>query len=140
MTQSMIKSALKAGHMKGEMMWLTSQSPEDAINCAIFAALVQQTATKILLPNPDAKWEGYEIGLTEKEFEKLKELKESRTMLIKQSGSSVFAKMDLFGFDEFIPVLSGSETGLSIFDEIIAEKGDVAPDIWIPELLKRLNG
>ncbi len=43
-------------------------------------------------------------------------------MLIKQSGSSVFAKMDLFGFDEFIPVLSGSETGLSIFDEIIAEK------------------
>ncbi len=24
-------------------------------------------------------------------------------MLIKQSGSSVFAKMDLFGFDEFIP-------------------------------------
>ena len=78
---------------------------------------------------------------TEKEFEKLKELtKESRTMLIKQSGSSVFAKMDLFGFDEFIPVLSGSETGLSIFDEIIAEKGDVAPDIWIPELLKRLNG
>ncbi|HHZ5910356.1 TPA: conjugal transfer protein [Escherichia coli] len=142
MTQSMIKSALKAGRMKGEMMWLTSQSPEDAINCAIFAALVQQTATKILLPNPDAKWEGYkEIGLTEKEFEKLKELtKESRTMLIKQSGSSVFAKMDLFGFDEFIPVLSGSETGLSIFDEIIAEKGDVAPDIWIPELLKRLNG
>lgn len=67
MTQSMIKSALKAGRMKGEMMWLTSQSPEDAINCAIFAALVQQTATKILLPNPDAKWEGYkEIGLTEK--------------------------------------------------------------------------
>ncbi|STM65173.1 conjugal transfer protein [Escherichia coli] len=47
MTQDMIKSALKAGRMKGEMMWLTSQSPEDAINCAIFAALVQQTATKI---------------------------------------------------------------------------------------------
>ncbi|WP_341485287.1 hypothetical protein WHU37_27445 (plasmid) [Escherichia coli] len=44
------------------------------------------------------------------------------------------------GAVQFIPVLSGSETGLSIFDEIIAEKGDVAPDIWIPELLKRLNG
>lgn len=141
MTQSMIKSALKAGRMKGEMMWLTSQSPEDAINCAIFPALVQQTATKILLPNPDAKWEGYkEIGLTEKEFKKLRDLaKESRTMLIKQSGSSVFAKMELFGFDDFIPVLSGSETGLSIFDEIIAEKGNVSPDIWIPELLDRLR-
>lgn len=73
MTQSMIKSALKAGRMKGEMMWLTSQSPEDAINCAIFAALVQQTATKILLPNPDAKWEGYkEIGLTEKSLKNSK--------------------------------------------------------------------
>lgn len=55
----MIKSALKAGRLKNEMMWLTSQSPEDAVNCAIFAALVQQTATKILLPNPDAEFDGY---------------------------------------------------------------------------------
>lgn len=141
LTQSMIKEALKAGRMKGEMMWLTSQSPEDAINCVIFPALVQQTATKILLPNPDAKLDGYkEIGLTEKEFKKLKALaKESRTMLIKQSGASVFAKMDLYGFDEFMPVLSGSKEGLAIFDEIIAEQGDISPDIWIPELLKRLN-
>ncbi len=59
LTQDMIKSALKAGRLKNEMMWLTSQSPEDAVNCAIFAALVQQTATKILLPNPDAEFDGY---------------------------------------------------------------------------------
>lgn len=43
-------------------------------------------------------------------------------MLIKQSGSSVFAKMDLFGFDEFIPVLSGSETGLSILMRLLLKK------------------
>ncbi|OLF56779.1 conjugal transfer protein [Aeromonas veronii] len=141
LTQAMIKSALKAGRMKGETMWLTSQSPEDAIECAIFAALVQQTPTKILLPNPDANWSGYEkIGLTLKEFEKLKALTlESRTMLIKQSGSSCFAKMDLYGFDDFLPIISGSMEGIMICEQIRRELNTENPDIWIPELLKRLK-
>ncbi|MGL5290035.1 MAG: hypothetical protein ACRC9N_11245 [Aeromonas sp.] len=141
LTQAMIKSSLKAGRMKGEMMWLTSQSPEDAINCEIFAALVQQTATKIMLPNPDAEFDGYQkIGLTEKEFKRLKSLgKESRTMLIKQSGSSCFAKMDLYGFDEFLPVISGTMEGITLCETIRSDLGTENPDIWIPELLKQLK-
>lgn len=141
LTQAMIKSSLKAGRMKGEMMWLTSQSPEDAIDCAIFAALVQQTPTKILLPNPDAVFSGYEkIGLTVKEFEKLKQLPlDSRTMLIKQSGSSCFAKMDLHGYDDFLPIISGSMEGIMICEQIRREMNTDNPDIWIPELLKRLK-
>lgn len=141
LTQAMIKSSLKAGRMKGEMMWLTSQSPEDAIDCAIFAALVQQTPTKILLPNPDAVFSGYEkIGLTAKEFEKLKQLPlDSRTMLIKQSGSSCFAKMDLHGYDDFLPIISGSMEGIMICEQIRREMNTDNPDIWIPELLKRLK-
>lgn len=137
----MIKGALKAGRLKGEMMWLTSQSPEDAINCAIFAALVQQTATKIFLPNPDAEWEGYKkMGLTEKEFKRLKALtKESRTMLIKQSGSSAFAKMDLYGFDDFLPVISGTTEGIALCEKIRHELGTDNPDVWIPEFTKQIN-
>lgn len=140
LTQAMIMGSLKAGRLKGEMMWLTSQSPEDAINCAIFAALVQQTPTKVFLPNPDADWEGYKkIGLTEKEFSRLKKLgKESRTMLIKQSGESAFAKMDLYGFDDFLPVISGTTEGIQICKQIWQEMGD-DPDIWIPEFRKRLK-
>ena len=54
LTQALMKQILKAGRLKNEFMILSSQSPEDAINCEIFAAIVQQTATKIFLPNPDA--------------------------------------------------------------------------------------
>lgn len=138
MTQALIKASLKAGRMKGEMMWLTSQSPEDAINCQIFAALVQQTPTKILLPNPDAKYSGYkEIGLTEKEFRQLKKLKlESRTMLIKQSGSSAFAKMDLVGFDDFLPVISCSMKGIKLCEKIREEIGSDDPELWYPPFIE----
>lgn len=140
MTQEMIKGSLKAGRMKGEMIWLTSQSPEDAINCAIFAAIVQQTSTKICLPNPDAQAEGYQkIGLTRKEFALLKSLgRESRTMLIKQSNSSVFAKMDLYGFDDYLPVISGSQAGVRLCEKIRERLGTDDPNIWIPVFLKEL--
>lgn len=137
MTQEMIKDILKAGRMKGEMMWLTSQSPEDAVNCAIFAAIVQQTSTKICLPNPDAEWAGYKsIGLTAKEFDLLVKLgKESRTMLIKQSNSSVFAKLDLYGFDDYLPIISGSKSGTQLCELIRTDYGD-NPNDWIPIFTK----
>lgn len=140
MTQEMINSALKAGRMKGEMIWLTSQSPEDAVNCAIFAAIVQQTSTKICLPNPSAQWSGYKsIGLTAKEFSLLKALsRESRTMLIKQSSSSVFAKMDLYGFDDYLPVISGSQAGVALCEKLRKELGTDDPNVWIPEFIKQL--
>lgn len=141
MTQEMIKASLKAGRMKGEMMWLTSQSPEDAINCEIFAAIVQQTSTKVCLPNPDARWSGYkEIGLTRKEFDLLRGLgRESRTMLIKQSNSSIFAKMDLYGFDDYLPIISGSKKGVAICEKLISELGTNDPNVWIPLFLDEIK-
>ncbi|EDQ2484875.1 type IV secretion system protein VirB4 [Salmonella enterica subsp. enterica serovar Oranienburg] len=134
MTQALIQASLKAGRMKGEMMWLTSQSPEDAIDCAIFAPIVQQTPTKALLPNPDAVYDGYKkIGLTEKEFRQLKKLGlESHIMLIKQSGSSAFAKMDLVDFDEFLPVISGSKKGIQLCEKIRSFLGTDDPEQWLP--------
>lgn len=141
-TQAQIKSALKAGRLKGEMMWLTSQSPEDAISCQIFAAIVEQTPTKIFLPNPDANYDGYrQVGLNEKEFSRLKRLgKESRTMLIKQSGASVFVKMDLYGFDDFLPIISGSTEGITLAEKIRSELMTNDPDVWVPEFIRRIKG
>lgn len=141
LTQEMIKASLRAGRMKGEMIWLTSQAPEDAVNCGIFTEIVNQTSTKICLPNPSAQFDGYKkIGLTEKEFSLLKKLdRDSRTMLIKQSNSSVFAKMDLFGFDEFLPILSGTRAGTVLCKKIIDELGTDNPNVWIPEFLKRIK-
>lgn len=141
LTQTLINKILKAGRMKGEFIWLVSQSPEDAVNCAIFSAIVQQTPTKILLPNPDAPEAPYlQIGLTSKEFNELIKLdKESRIFLIKQSGTSCFAKMDLFGFDDFLPIISGSKPGIALCEKIRMEMGTDDPDVWIPEFQRILR-
>ena len=72
-TQNMIKQTLKTGRLTGEFIGLVSQSPADAIQCEIFPAIVEQTPTKIMLPNPEAVYDdemiGYKrVGLTEKGF------------------------------------------------------------------------
>ncbi|GAB7222900.1 VirB4 family type IV secretion/conjugal transfer ATPase [Vibrio owensii] len=138
LTQAVMKRALKTGRLMNEFMVLSSQSPEDAIHCEIFPAIVQQTATKVYLPNPDAEYDAYrQCNLTQGEFDKLKALdKQSRTMLIKQSNTSCFAKLDLGGFDEFLPIISGSTDDIVLCETIRAEVGN-DPDLWIPELLKR---
>ncbi|OCH65470.1 conjugal transfer protein TraE [Vibrio diabolicus] len=138
LTQAVMKRALKTGRLMNEFMVLSSQSPEDAILCDIFPAIVQQTATKVYLPNPDAEYDAYQkCNLTQGEFNKLKALdKQSRTMLVKQSNTSCFAKLDLGGFDEFLPIISGTTDDITLCEAIRAEVGN-HPDNWIPELLKR---
>ncbi|OEF63590.1 conjugal transfer protein TraE [Vibrio cyclitrophicus 1F175] len=139
LTQSLMKTVLKAGRLKNEFMVLSSQSPEDAINCEIFAAIVQQTATKIFLPNPDAEYQAYkQCNVTEGEFIKLKRLdKTSRTFLVKQSNTSCFAKLDLWGFDEHLPIISGTDEDIYSCEKIRAEFGD-DPDVWIPKLQQHI--
>lgn len=140
LTQSSMKKTLKAGRLKNEFMMLSSQSPEDAINCQIFAAIIQQTATKIYLPNPDAEYEGYaRCNVTQKEFKRLKMLaKESRTFLVKQSNTSAFAKLDLHGFEDHLKIYSGSDTEISVCESVRLRVGN-NPNDWIPELLKEVN-
>ncbi len=140
-TQKIILDILKTGRKVDEFIVLVSQSPEDAINSPIFAAIVQQTPTKIFLPNPAAKYEGYkDCNLTRKEFERLKELREdSRTFLVKQGNQSVFAVLDLYGFDDELAVISGSSDNVAILEEITAEVGH-DPDKWLPIFQERRKG
>ena len=51
--QDIMLKILKTDRKRGGWLILVSQSPEDAISCPIFPAIVQQTPTKIFLPNPD---------------------------------------------------------------------------------------
>ncbi|ARR10594.1 MULTISPECIES: conjugal transfer protein TraE [Vibrio harveyi group] len=133
-TQELMKSVLKAGRLKNEFMFLTSQSPEDAINCPIFAAIVQQTPTKILLPNPAGEYDSYrKLGLSDKEVLGVLKLgKESRTFLVKQSNDSAFAKLDLYGFDEFLPIISGTTDDIKLCEAIRELINSDDPEKWIP--------
>ena len=138
LTQEQLKNSLKSGRMEYEMVWLISQQPVDAINCAIFHEINEGVAIRILLPNPAAEWEHYKkINLTRKEFRRLKSLaKTSRTFLIKKSNTSVFGCMDLHGFDEFLPVLSGDKYGVAAAEEIMKRIGSKDPNDWIPIFIK----
>ncbi|MDF0862386.1 hypothetical protein P1S83_25170, partial [Escherichia coli] len=44
--------------------------------------------------------------------------------------------MDLHGFDEFLPVLSGDKYGVQAAEEIIKRIGSSNPNDWIPIFIK----
>lgn len=134
-TQDLMLKSLKTGRKIEEFVILVSQSPEDALNCPIASEIIQQTATKIYLPNPDAKWESYEkCNMTRREFDQYKRLeKESRTFLIKQSHQSAFAMLDLHGMSDELAVLSGSTDNIAIWEDVWREYApalDVAMTIF----------
>lgn len=135
-TRAMMEDVLKAGRKRGEFMLLVTQSPEETIASPIFPTIVQQTPTKILLPNTGAKYEGgYElIGLTPKEFSELKTLsKDSRAFLIKQGLQSSFAVLNLYGYNDEIAILSGTKENVAILDELQTHfKDKVTSDVWLP--------
>lgn len=139
-TRNMIEDVLKAGRKRGEFMLLVTQSPEETIKSEIFPTIVQQTPTKILLPNTEAEYQneqggGYSrIGLTRKEFEQLKGLsKDSRTFLVKQGHQSSFGVLNLYGMNDEIAVLSGTKQNVELFDDIMAylPEGTKSHD-WLP--------
>lgn len=112
-----------------------TQSPKQVLQSKIAHAIVEQTATKIFLPNPSADYKDYVEGfkLTEKEYQIIRGLGEkSRQFLIKQGGSSVVAELDLKGMDNTLAVLSGNTATALLTERLIEQYGE-NPDVWLPE-------
>ncbi len=137
---SFAKDQLKTIRKKDGFVVLDSQEPEDALKHPIASTLIGQTATKILFPYPDAKRETYIDGLSlsEREFRLIKEeLGEgSRRFLIKQSGNTVVAKLDLKGFDDDLAILSTKEKTAELARTLIEEFGD-EPAKWLPHFMEQ---
>ena len=103
---------------------------------------MQQTPTKIFLPNPDAEYKNsYErCGITEKEYRELVELSvDSRTFLVKQSTQSAFAKLDLHGFSDEMAVLSGSSDNVELLHRVMAEYNSQDPSIWYEPFIQAVR-
>lgn len=137
-TANQILDVLKTGRRRDEFIVLVTQSPEDAIQSPLLPAILQQTPTKIYLPNPDAEYTtpdggGYSrFGLTIKEFQKLKALGlESRKFLVKQGSQSSIAKLDLEGMGDDIAVLAMAADEFPILEAAKAQAG-THPDQWVP--------
>lgn len=119
-----------------------TQSPRQVLNSPIAFAIIEQTATKIFLPNPAADRKDYIEGfkLTEREYEIIKGLGEkSRRFLVKQGQNSVVAELNLRGFDDELAVLSGNTATSSLVEKLVAELGE-DPAKWLPEFHRIRKG
>lgn len=137
-TAAQILDVLKTGRRRDEFIVLVTQSPEDAIQSPLLPAILQQTPTKVYLPNPDAEYTtpdggGYSrFGLTIKEFQKLKKLGlQSRMFLVKQGSQSNVAKLDLNGMGDDIAVLAMAAEDFEFLRQAKATAGN-HPDQWVP--------
>lgn len=119
-----------------------TQSPKQVLKSPIAHAIIEQSATKIFLPNPSADRKDYVEGfkLTNAEYEIIKNLGEkSRQFLIKQNGNSVVAELNLRGFDDELAVLSGNTATAKLVEQLIDSSGE-NPDMWLPEFHRMRKG
>ena len=107
-----------------------TQSPEDALRSDIAAALIEQTATLILLPNPNADRKDYIDGLklTESEFKVVTALDErSRCFLVKQGHASAVCQLDLRGMHDELAVISASTDNVAVLHDVLQQVQHALP-------------
>jgi type IV secretion system protein VirB4 len=128
-----------------------TQSPEDALASSIAASLIEQTATMILLPNPNASRADYVDGLklTESEYQVVVSLDErSRRFLVKQGHMSAVCQLDLRGMDDALAVISASTDNIEVMHEVLRERAqtlgvsvdDLRPEQWLQTFYDRRKG
>ena len=128
-----------------------TQSPEDALKSDISAALIEQTATLILLPNPNASRSDYIDGLklTEAEFKVVTALDErSRAFLVKQGHASNVCQLNLRGMDDILSVISASTDNIDIMHRVLHDaaareqvlESELTPEQWLADFYLRRKG
>jgi type IV secretion system protein VirB4 len=128
-----------------------TQSPEDALASDIAASLIEQTATMILLPNPNASREDYVEGLklTDAEYQVVVSLDErSRRFLVKQGHASAVCQLNLRGMDDALAVISASTDNIEIMHRVLHEHAaatgvsmdDLRPDQWLDAFYENRKG
>ena len=114
-----------------------TQSAQDALDSRISAAIIEQSAVQIFLPNPKAREQDYRqgLGLTAHELDLVRALPDtSRCMLVKSGRESVVVRLNLNGLNDILTVLSGRERTVRLLDDLRAAHGD-DPAAWLPRLL-----
>ncbi len=129
----------KTWRKRNGVIAFATQSPTDVLRSPIARALVEQTPTKILFPNVDARSIDYidGLGLSEQEFRLLRtDLSPgSRRFVIKQANESLVAELDLEGFERELAVISGRTETVDRVHALISVHG-AAPSSWLPHLTR----
>ncbi len=133
------KDGLRVWRKLNGVFCAATQSPSDALASPISRTIIEQTATKVFFPNPDAQAEDYIGGfaLSEREFKLLKEQIEpgSRMFLVKQGHHSIVCQLDLKGFAGELAVISGRATEVERMHRLIGQWGE-DPAAWLPRFLE----
>jgi len=131
-----IRDWLKTLRKRNALVGFATQSARDALESRISAALVEQTATMVFMPNARARAEDYcdGFGLTEHELALIRSLPaHSRCFLVRQPDASVVVRLDLSGAPEVLTMLSGREGSVRRLDSLRENFGD-EPQKWFPAL------
>jgi type IV secretion system protein VirB4 len=145
------KNKQKTIRKQNGMGIFATQSPEDALASDIASALVEQTATMILLPNPNASREDYVEGLklTDAEYNVVVSLDErSRCFLVKQGHGSAVCQLNLRGMDDALAVISASTDNIEIMHEVLQVRAeaegvstdDLRPEQWLETFYENRKG
>jgi type IV secretion system protein VirB4 len=136
------KDGLKVWRKRNGVFCCATQSPSDAIRSAISRTIIEQTATKVFFPNPDADEVEYRegFGLSEREYALIKERLEpgSRQFLVKQGHTSVVCGLDLKGMDAELAVISGRSATVDRVRRLIEEIGS-SPERWLPRFQQEIT-
>lgn len=128
------KNGLETWRKKNANLATFTQSTSHVLDSTIARAIIEQTPTKILFPNPEADYREYTEGfnLTDREFSLIKQELEpgSRQCLIKQNHVSVVAQLELKGFEDALHVISGRTSNVRVMRELMALHGP-HPDQWL---------
>lgn len=137
------KNGLETWRKKNANLATFTQSTSHVLDSSIARAIIEQTPTKILFPNPDADYHEYTEGfnLTDREFALIKQELEpgSRQCLIKQNHVSVVAQLDLKGFEDALHVISGRTSNVQLMRDLMAQHGS-DPDQWLEPFRDALSG
>ncbi|OJW61543.1 MAG: type VI secretion protein [Sphingomonadales bacterium 63-6] len=134
-----IKDWEKTIRKRNGIVGFATQSAQDALESRISSAIIEQAATQIFMINPKARAEDYinGFGLTPHEFDLVRSLPDnSHCFLIKHGNDSVVARLDLSGEREILTILSGRESTVRLFDELVEETGH-PPENWLISLLEK---
>jgi type IV secretion system protein VirB4 len=134
-----IRDWLKTLRKRNAIVGFATQSARDALDSRISAAIVEQTATMIFMPNAKAREEDYcgGFGLTEHELALIRALPaHSRCFLVRHADHSVVVRLDLSGMTDILTVLSGRESSTRRLDALRESVGD-DPTCWYPMLTGR---
>lgn len=137
-TAEAIKEILKAGRLRGEILIMDTQSPEDALGTEYAPAVIQQVITSIWLSNTKADRAGYaRFGITGKVFDAVKALGPlSREMVVLQGHQAVKLKLALTDdLKYWLPLLSTTQKNAAVAQRIRDLLLTNDPKIWVPAFL-----